>query len=105
MYCRRMVFLGVTLPQLSTGGIAAAVSPLDDFETHLADTLSAGDGLCDDAIAIDGVSMAVKVVPHLLPLEDRRSRFGIHRLFRSTRDHERETWKRDRPTDAEHAQG
>ena len=25
MYCRRMVFLGVTLPQLSTGGIAAAV--------------------------------------------------------------------------------
>ncbi len=25
MYCRRMVFLGVTLPQLSTGGIVAAV--------------------------------------------------------------------------------
>ncbi len=25
MYCRRMVFLGVTLPQLSTGGIAAAI--------------------------------------------------------------------------------
>ncbi len=31
------------------GGIAAAVSPLDDFESHVQDTLVAGDGLCDEA--------------------------------------------------------
>jgi L-aspartate oxidase len=31
------------------GGIAAAIGPDDDPELHLADTLAAGDGLCDVA--------------------------------------------------------
>jgi L-aspartate oxidase len=33
------------------GGIAASLGDDDDPELHLADTLAAGDGLCDDAIA------------------------------------------------------
>jgi L-aspartate oxidase len=33
------------------GGIAAAVGPDDNPELHLADTLAAGDGLCDAAVA------------------------------------------------------
>ncbi len=32
------------------GGIAAAVSPLDDFELHVQDTLQAGDGLCREEV-------------------------------------------------------
>jgi len=33
------------------GGVAAAVGPDDDPALHLADTLLAGDGLCDEAVA------------------------------------------------------
>jgi L-aspartate oxidase len=33
------------------GGIAAAIGRDDDPELHLADTLAAGDGLCDVAVA------------------------------------------------------
>jgi len=31
------------------GGIAAVTSQTDDVETHVADTLDAGDGLCDES--------------------------------------------------------
>ena len=34
---------------LAQGGIAAAIGPYDSPELHLADTLEAGDGLCDEA--------------------------------------------------------
>ena len=29
--------------------VLQALSPLDDFETHVQDTLTAGDGLCDES--------------------------------------------------------
>jgi L-aspartate oxidase len=44
------------------GGIAAAVSPLDDFESHVQDTLAAGDGLCRE----DVVRRMVEAGPHLI---------------------------------------
>ncbi|MFT5232402.1 MAG: L-aspartate oxidase [Candidatus Krumholzibacteriia bacterium] len=44
------------------GGIAAVVSPLDDFESHINDTLIAGDGLCDEA----AVRRLVEAGPRLI---------------------------------------
>ncbi len=48
------------------GGIAAAMSPLDDFETHLQDTLTAGDGLCDEAVTRDMVEAGPRLIHRLL---------------------------------------
>ncbi len=36
---------------LAQGGVAASLGPDDDFSLHLADTLNAGDGLCDEFVA------------------------------------------------------
>ncbi|HUI20468.1 MAG TPA: L-aspartate oxidase [Methylocella sp.] len=36
---------------LAQGGIAASLGPDDDLARHLADTLDAGDGLCDETVA------------------------------------------------------
>ena len=36
---------------LAQGGIAASIGPDDDISLHLADTLAAGDGLCDEGVA------------------------------------------------------
>ena len=44
------------------GGIAAAISPLDDFELHVRDTLGAGDGLCRE----DVVRAMVEAGPALI---------------------------------------
>ena len=52
------------------GGIAAAVSPLDDFDTHVHDTLTAGDGLCDE----DVVRRMVEAGPELI---DRLLSYGV----------------------------
>ncbi len=52
------------------GGIAAAVSPMDDFESHVDDTLTAGDGLCDEA----AVRRMVQAGPELI---ERLVSYGI----------------------------
>ena len=52
------------------GGIAAAVSPLDEFESHVNDTLVAGDGLCDEAT----VRRMVEAGPDLI---DRLVSYGV----------------------------
>ena len=48
------------------GGIAAAVSPLDDFESHVRDTLLAGDGLCDETIVRRMVEAGPDLIARLL---------------------------------------
>lgn len=48
------------------GGIAAAVSPLDDFELHVQDTLEAGDGLCNEEIVRKMVESGPRLIDRLL---------------------------------------
>jgi len=48
------------------GGIAAVLSPLDDFESHVRDTLVAGDGLCDEAVVRAMVAAAPRLIERLL---------------------------------------
>ncbi|MCQ8240359.1 L-aspartate oxidase [Rhizosaccharibacter radicis] len=58
------------------GGLAAAVGADDDPARHLADTLAAGDGLCDPAIARSITAQGPALVERLLALGvrfDRRS--------------------------------
>ncbi len=52
------------------GGIAAAVSPLDDFELHVRDTVQAGDGLCRES----EVRAMVEAGPDLI---DRLVSYGV----------------------------
>ena len=52
------------------GGIAAVLSPLDDFELHVQDTLKAGDGLCHESV----VRRMVEAAPHLI---DRLLAYGV----------------------------
>jgi len=48
------------------GGIAAALGPDDSFDDHLADTLSAGAGLCNEAVARHVVERGPAMIDHLL---------------------------------------
>ncbi len=50
------------------GGLAAAVGADDSPELHLADTLAAGDGLCDEAVARRIVEAGPALVDELLSL-------------------------------------
>jgi L-aspartate oxidase len=56
------------------GGIAAVLSPLDDFELHLRDTLMAGDGLCREAVARSMVTEAPHLIRRLISYGVRFSR-------------------------------
>jgi L-aspartate oxidase len=48
------------------GGIAAVLSPLDSFELHVRDTLTAGDGLCDEEVTRRMVEAAPRLIERLL---------------------------------------
>jgi L-aspartate oxidase len=50
---------------LAQGGIAASIGADDDPSLHLADTLAAGAGLCDDAIAAAIVTAATDAIERL----------------------------------------
>ncbi|MGE4532330.1 L-aspartate oxidase [Halomonas sp.] len=50
------------------GGIAAVLSPGDDFEAHVQDTLVAGDGLCDEAAVRFTVENGPAAIEWLLSL-------------------------------------
>jgi L-aspartate oxidase len=55
---------------LAQGGIAAGIGPDDDASLHLADTLAAGAGLCDEAVAAAIVTAAPAAI-------ERLARFGV----------------------------
>lgn len=50
------------------GGIAAVLSPTDDIEAHIADTLIAGDGLCDEQAVRFTVEQGPATIAWLLSL-------------------------------------
>ncbi|MFK0208557.1 L-aspartate oxidase [Agrobacterium sp. NPDC090283] len=53
---------GETSSAWAQGGIAASLGPDDRAALHLADTLAAGDGLCDEDLAVVVVSAAPTVI-------------------------------------------
>ena len=61
----RGVLGGETSSAWAQGGIAASLGPDDSAALHLADTLAAGDGLCDAEMAAEIVSAAPAVIEAL----------------------------------------
>ncbi len=53
---------------LAQGGVAASLGPDDDLALHLADTLEAGDGLCDAAVARAILAAAPAAIEDLVRL-------------------------------------
>jgi L-aspartate oxidase len=51
---------------LAQGGVAASLGPDDDFSLHLADTLKAGDGLCDETVARAVLAAAPAAIEDLI---------------------------------------
>lgn len=56
------------------GGIAAVMSPLDSFDSHIADTLNAGAGICDEAVVRKVVEEGPDCVRELMDMGARFSR-------------------------------
>lgn len=50
------------------GGVAAVTNPDDSFESHIADTLAAGDGLCRDEVVRFTVTRAPAAIQHVIGL-------------------------------------
>lgn len=53
---------------LAQGGIAASIGPDDNASLHLADTVAAGDGLCDQRLAAAILAAAPDAIERLLQL-------------------------------------
>ncbi|MEJ0094439.1 MAG: L-aspartate oxidase [Methylocella sp.] len=53
---------------LAQGGVAASLGPDDDADLHLADTLKAGDGLCDEAVVKTILTAAPAAIEDLIRL-------------------------------------
>ena len=53
---------------LAQGGIAASIGADDEVSSHLADTLAAGDGLCDDGVAAAILAAAPAAIEELVRL-------------------------------------
>jgi L-aspartate oxidase len=51
---------------LAQGGIAASLGPDDDLSQHLADTLDAGDGICDESVARAILAAAPAAISELI---------------------------------------
>ena len=51
---------------LAQGGIAASLGPDDDLSNHLADTLDAGDGLCDESVVRAILAAAPEAISNLI---------------------------------------
>jgi L-aspartate oxidase len=51
---------------LAQGGVAASLAPDDDFSLHLADTLKAGDGICDESVARTILAAAPAAISELI---------------------------------------
>ncbi|MCW0982472.1 L-aspartate oxidase [Agrobacterium sp. BT-220-3] len=71
---------GETSSAWAQGGIAASLGPDDSAALHLADTLAAGDGLCDADMAADIISAAPATVEALERAEVRFDRDAEGRL-------------------------
>ena len=56
------------------GGVAASVGPDDEAALHVADTLVAGDGLCDEAVAERILGAAPAAIAHLVDIGARFDR-------------------------------
>lgn len=50
------------------GGVAAVLDPQDSFESHIADTLASGDGLCNESVVEHVVKSAPERIRELLEL-------------------------------------
>jgi L-aspartate oxidase len=66
---------------LAQGGIAASLGPDDHLALHLADTLKAGDGLCDEPVAREILAAAPAAIEDLLRLGVPFDRDGHGRLI------------------------
>ena len=69
--------------QYAQGGIASVFDPTDSFENHIADTLKAGDGLCDPSIVQlcveEGPARIQELMAYEVPFTTQDSKPHLHK--------------------------
>jgi L-aspartate oxidase len=87
-FCKVLVVtkgsIGESNTMYAQGGIAAVINPADSIESHIADTLVAGDGLCDERVVRLIAENAGDVIQELLHLHvqfnlSEQGDFDLHR--------------------------